>query len=93
MNQKVEVNLTPQEAFDEALVKPALFQKLHLIDDGGLFLQPLRRSIDARGREVIVNFLVELVPKKEAGSNITYEKSYPDVSHAPAAIIVGSGPA
>jgi uncharacterized protein len=93
MNQKVEVNLTPEEAFDEALVKPALFQKLHLTDDGGVFLQPLRRSIDARGKEVIVNFLVEVIPKKEAGSVIAYKKSYPNVSNAPAAIIVGSGPA
>jgi uncharacterized protein len=93
MNQKVEVNLTPEEAFDEALVKPALFQRLHLTDDGGVFLQPLRRSIDARGKEVIVNFLVEVIPKKEAGSVIAYKKSYPNVSNAPAAIIVGSGPA
>jgi uncharacterized FAD-dependent dehydrogenase len=93
MNQKVEVNLTPEEAFDKALVKPALFQKLHLTDDGGVFLQPLRRSIDARGKEVIVNFLVEVISKKEAGSVIAYKKSYPNVSNAPAAIIVGSGPA
>jgi uncharacterized protein len=93
MNETIEVNLAPSEAFDEAAFMPALFQKLKLKDDGSVFLQPLRRSIDARRKEVIVNFLVEIIPRTNHQSLISYKKDYPNVANAPSAIIVGAGPA
>lgn len=93
MNRTIELQLTPQEAFDESLFKPALYSKLRITDDGSVHVRPLKRSIDARGRHVHVNVLVEVIPSGQSGNEITYRKEYKNVSQAPRVIIVGAGPA
>ncbi len=93
MNKTIEINLKPEEAFHESAFKPALFQKLNLADDGNIFVRPIRRSIDARSKEVFVNFLVEVSSKENQKPLISYRKNYPDVSKALSVIIVGAGPA
>ncbi len=93
MNKTAEVDLKPEEAFDEALFRPAIFKQLKLKDDGSIYVRPLRRSIDARGKNVRVKFLVELIPAGENQSFANYFKNYPDVGKAERVIIVGSGPA
>jgi len=93
MKKTEEVQLTPQEAFDEQLVTSALYQKLKIPYDGSVYLNPVKRSIDARGRKVVVKILVELIPKSEVTKLISYKKNYPNVSQADTVIIVGAGPA
>lgn len=93
MHKTIEVQLSPQEAFDESQFKHTLASKLHLPEDGSHYLNPLKRSIDARSRNVVVNVLVEVIPAREKTPTITYQKNYPDVSKADPVIIVGSGPA
>lgn len=93
MKKTIEVQLSPQEAFDEDAFKPTLFQKLGIQDDGSIFLNPIRRSVDARGKNVWVKVLVELVPAKYATDKISYRKDYPNVDQAQSVIIVGAGPA
>jgi uncharacterized protein len=93
MKKTIELQLSPQEAFDEATFKNTLFSKLKLPDDGSVFINPLKRSIDARGRKVVVKVLVEMVPAAEASKGITYQKNYHNVAKAKSVIIVGAGPA
>ena len=93
MHKTIEVQLSPQEAFDEDQFKHVLSSKLHIPEDGKLIINPLKRSVDARGKNVLVKVLVEVVPAEEAQPTITYKKNYPDVSKADPVIIVGSGPA
>ncbi len=92
MNRQVEVNLSPEEAFGDHL-KPALYQKLNLPIEGDVYIRPLRRSIDARSREVVVNLLVEVIDSASTPQLITYQKPQHHVSQAPSVIIVGAGPA
>src|SRR4051794_3243491 len=93
MNKIVELTLRPEEAFDDLVFQQVIADKLHIKPADHIYLRPLRRSIDARGRQVIVNVSVELVPAEEANKEIVFTKSYEDVSSAPKVIIVGSGPA
>lgn len=93
MPKTIEVQLSPQEAFDESQFKQILSDKLHLPEDGSQLINPIKRSIDARGRNVLVKVLVEVTPAAEAHPTISYQKNYPDVSNADPVIIVGSGPA
>lgn len=93
LNRTFELNLKPEEAFDETLFRPAIFQQLRIRDDGSHYLRPLRRSIDARGKNVVVKFLVELVPADQGKDQFTYSGNYRDVRQAPRVIIVGAGPA
>jgi len=91
MIEKIEINLTPEEAFEESLFKPTLYQKLKLNPEES-FLRPVRRSIDARGKNVLVKVQVEILPVGEQ-TTISYRKDYSDVANKPRVIIVGAGPA
>ena len=53
----------------------------------------LRRSIDARKRNTIIDLEVAVFRKSEVPPLIDYQIPENDVSHAPAVIIVGAGPA
>src|SRR6187551_1340793 len=92
MNKTIEVVLTPDEAFDDQVSKQALYSKLKVNPDE-FFIHPLRRSIDARSRNVSVNILVEVIPVGKQNSFITFKKQYQDVSKCKPVIVVGSGPA
>jgi len=90
MNKKIEVTLLPEEAFDEVRFMPSLYEKLKL-NPQEVFIHPIRRSIDARGRNVSVKVQVELQPVGQ--TKTSYARNYPDVANRPVVIIVGAGPA
>jgi uncharacterized FAD-dependent dehydrogenase len=89
----VEVVLTPEEAFQKDTFPEILYQKLSLPNDGSVFVNPIKRSIDARSRKVCVRIQCEIVDRSDKQVSITYQKKYDDVSHSKQVIIVGAGPA
>lgn len=90
MNIK-ELVLTPEVAFDEALFVPALHKKLSIPRDGSLAVLPLRRSVDARGRNIVVR--VQYVVVERASIPLRRTKDYPSVHGKDPVVIIGSGPA
>ncbi len=88
-----EIILSPEEAFDEPRFTQSLYEKLSLKQDGDVWIRPIKRSIDARGKKVFVRVLCETVASSEKRPIITYAKNYADVSNATRVLIVGSGPA
>lgn len=86
-----EIILTPEEAFDEALFLPALYKKLSIATDGDRFIQPLKRSIDARGREIKVRIQYEVLNRKNQTPLRT--RDYPSVINKEPVLVIGSGPA
>jgi uncharacterized FAD-dependent dehydrogenase len=93
MKKTVEVTLSPEEAFDDSSLKPTLFKRLGIQDDGSIFLNLQKRSVDARGKNVQVKIQVELVPSNEVSEGITYRKRDHKVKNSNPIIIVGAGPA
>lgn len=93
MKKTTEVILSPEQAFDDASLKPLLFKKLGIRDDGSVFLNLQKRSVDARGKSVQVKIQVELIPSHEAGRGNTYQKPEINVGNSDPVIIVGAGPA
>jgi uncharacterized protein len=91
--QTQELILSPEEAFNEALFLPTLYHKLEIPEDGDLYVKPIKRSIDARAKQVIVRVLCEIIPTKQRTSAIQYIKPERNVSDAKRVIIVGAGPA
>lgn len=89
----VELVLSPREAFDDDLFQDALHRRLSLPRDGTVFVQPIKRSIDARARNVVVRVQCEILNAAEPSSIAPRPIHYPDVSNAPEVVIVGSGPA
>ncbi len=74
MNIK-ELVLTPQEAFDEALFVAVLYKKLSIPRDGSLAVVPLKRSVDARGRNIVVRVQYDIVERANIPPRRT--KDYP----------------
>jgi uncharacterized FAD-dependent dehydrogenase len=89
----VELILTPEEAFDEEKLNSHLYKKLGLKQDGSSFVRPVKRSIDARSKNVIVRVQCEIGHPSEAGPLLTYAPTLRDVSKSPPVIVVGCGPA
>jgi hypothetical protein len=89
----IEVVLTPEEAFQEEQFDNLLYKKAGIKKDGDVYIRPIKRSIDARSRHVVVRVQCELVPASEKKNDITFTRSYEDVSRKRPVIVVGSGPA
>jgi len=88
----VELVLSPAEAFNEEQFETLLYQKLGLKKDGDVYVQPVKRSIDARSRNVVVRVQCELLSPSEKKSP-TATTTYQHVGNKQQVIIVGSGPA
>ncbi|HOX82639.1 MAG TPA: FAD-binding protein [Chryseolinea sp.] len=89
----LEIILTPEEAFDEANFESILYQKVGLKKGGDQIVQPIKRSIDARSRIVIVRLQCEIFSHEEKKTGLQYSKDLPNVRNSRSVIVVGSGPA
>lgn len=90
--QTVELTLWPEEAFNDQLFPSILYQKLGLNENGETRIIPVKRSIDARGKKVIIRLQCELVSASK--KPILFSKTvYKDVNKKKQIVIVGSGPA
>lgn len=88
----VDVLLTPAEAFDENTFPSVLYHKLGLPQDGSVLVNPLKRSIDSRGRTPVVRLQCEVLDAAEQPPR--YAPAYRNVALSnKKVIIVGSGPA
>ncbi|HZI24636.1 MAG TPA: FAD-binding protein [Chryseolinea sp.] len=88
----VELVLKPEEAFDEEKFNTLLYNKLGLKQDGSVFVRPVKRSIDARSKNVVVRIQCEIARPEEV-TQITYDKKIRNVANSQQVVIVGSGPA
>lgn len=91
MSQIQTITLTPQEAFDEANLKSVISQRLNIPSENNLIIQ--KRSVDARGRRVVVHFSVEIFEPGEQVIELSYNKDLPDVHSGEVVQIIGAGPA
>ena len=88
-----ELTLWPEEAFNDALFPGILYDRLGLKNDGSVWVNPVRRSIDARGKRVVVRFQCEVYHAGEARPADGFKTEYPDVRNKKRILIAGSGPA
>ena len=70
----VEVVLKPEEAFNESVFKASLYRRLSIKDDGSLYVNVVKRSIDARSKDVVVRIQCEIIPSSESKPLISYSK-------------------
>jgi uncharacterized protein len=91
--RSVDVTLRPEEAFNDSLFPDILYQRLGLPNDGSVFVSPVRRSIDARGKNVIVRFQCDVYDAGEVKPISPGVTEFPDVRSKPGILVVGSGPA
>src|SRR5690606_13153607 len=94
MKKIFSLQLPPEAAYDPELFKQAVLKKAGISSDSGnAFARQIRRSIDARGRKVIVNVEAELFLNEEPNPLLDHAPEYPDVRNSDPILIVGAGPA
>ena len=89
MSEELNLVLPPETAFDEAALRRYLERKT---GRGDLSMRIIRRSVDARSRNIKVNMAVMVMDPGEATVEIA-PLHVRDVSHAREVLIAGSGPA
>ena len=93
MVKAIELSLLPAEAADESIVRSRAIQKSRFDNGEVKSVRLLRRSIDARGKRPVVRLKVEVYAREGYQPEPALLDSFRDVSAAPAAIIIGAGPA
>ncbi len=93
MKKEIQLVLPPNIAFNEQLLKQDIGESLGLKESDTFFVKPLKRSIDARSRNIKINLKVEVIIN-EPVIDEPIVMNYKEVSSSKQTItIIGSGPA
>jgi len=93
MQTKLQLQVSPQTALNESLLKEEVKQNLSINENSTLNIKILKRSIDARGRKIRINLTVlaaidEEIPTEKIRMEYTEVPSSAKTCH-----IIGAGPA
>lgn len=93
MQTKLQLQVSPQTALNEALLKEEIRQQLSISEKSNIHFKLQKRSIDARGRKIKINLSV-LVAIDEILVDEPIKYNYQDVSTSKKNChIIGAGPA
>ena len=93
MTTTLELRVRPEVAYDAARLRSAVAENLGIAPREITQVRIVRRSIDARQRNVMVNLGVQIWVGEQPAELAYTPICYGDVSQAPQAVVVGAGPA
>lgn len=93
MKHEINLVVSPADAANEATIKAIAARQLHISPASISFIKILKRSIDARSRNIKVNLKMDVYTNGAIPSVNNYKINYPDVTHRPPVIVIGAGPA
>jgi uncharacterized protein len=93
MIKKLDLRLLPSVAFDDTALREYLENEGHISQNQEVNIVKDRRSIDARGRKVLVNLSLNLVIDEPLPERISYKNSFTNVANKKQIVIIGAGPA
>lgn len=93
MKQTLELVLAPEIAFDDAKLLLIVKDHLDLNRDAEVHIVKQRRSIDARSRNPLINYSLDVYTDEMPPPESPVSSGYKDVSASPGVIIAGAGPA
>ncbi|MFI3330806.1 MAG: FAD-binding protein [Rikenellaceae bacterium] len=92
MPKIISLVLTPKQASDATIYVPLAAQRAGVSDKNIALARVVKRSIDARSKNIKVNLSVELYIDEDVMPDAVHF-DYPDVSNKTEVIVIGSGPA
>jgi len=92
MTFDIQLRLSPADAANDATIRQQIAKKQHLSAGQITAIQLLKRSIDARQRNVLVQLTYRVYVGEQPSEQRFPPIHYPDVHHKPSAIVVGAGP-
>lgn len=93
MQQDIDLRITPQQAADNEVVKQLVASQGHIPFNEIVSIRILKRSIDARQRNIFINLRVRAYIGEQQTEPDYASVNYPDVSDKIQVIVVGAGPA
>ncbi len=93
MKQELNLVLSPEDASNELVIKQIASKQLGADPSEITFVKILKRSIDARSRNIKINLKIEVYINEAAPAPGNYKINYPDVSAKKPVLIIGAGPA
>lgn len=94
MPKELLLQTTPEVAAETTLLKEHLFKNFGINPQEVQYIRILKRSIDARQRQVKINLKIQIFFQGEfVSSNEIRLPDYPKVYTAPTVVVVGAGPA
>jgi uncharacterized protein len=93
MKYILELALLPEEAANEVKTKAKAAEKLSVSAEQINSIKPVKRSIDARAKQVLIRLQAEVFVNEDPPVISTFLPDYPEVSKNKSVIIIGSGPA
>lgn len=92
MKQEVALRLTPEQASQEESFKNIAARKMKISPGKITGLRVIRRSIDARQKQVMVQVHVEVWTGEPMPAHQPRSFHWPNATNAPEVIVVGAGP-
>jgi uncharacterized protein len=94
MNKKeLDLVLSPEVAFDAQQLDHEILTNAQVLPEDIKYIHKVKRSIDARGRSVIVRVRADIYLDSPPTGIVSPAYHYPEVKNAKRVIIVGAGPA
>ncbi|MDE5611755.1 MAG: FAD-binding protein, partial [Odoribacter sp.] len=93
MYKEIQVRIRPEEAGNEGKLKRLASGMLHIREERVVCVEVLRRSIDARQREVLFNLTLGVHVDVYEEREKAFIPAYREVGDGEAVVVVGAGPA
>ncbi len=93
MKHEINLVVSPTDAADEHIIKSIAAKQLVIKPATISFIKILKRSIDARSRNIKINLRIEVYTDNSLPPSVDYKINYPDIRSAKPVIVVGAGPA
>ncbi len=93
MKQELNLVVSPEEAANPEKIKAIVARQLSEKISNIHFIKILKRSIDARSRNIKVNLKIEVYINETIPEPVSYKINYPNVSSKIPVIVIGAGPA
>lgn len=93
MPQTIQLKLSPKDAADDIRIKYAAASSLHIAPGTITAFQIIRRSIDARSRNIIVNLQIKVFVEEPFEDHFAFVPKLQNVAHKQPVLIAGAGPA
>jgi len=93
MQKELQLRVTPEVAGEEELLKEYVSKTTEISLDEITHIEILKRSIDARQRQVKINLKVQVYVGEEFIEKSISPPDYKDVSESDPVLIIGAGPA
>lgn len=93
MKKEISLILSPAQAYSEESYLPVVAGELGMSPFDITAIRIIRKSVDARSRNIRINISFEVFISEEASSPVENSFHYQDVHDKPEVVVIGAGPA